>query len=410
MRRRHPKLSAALLVAAGLGVAAAFGCGNRPSPTAITVTTKTVTGQVVGIAGDPVPAAAVVVDTDLSGENFVRLQTDSEGRFTFDVGVPTCESHRHGIFGRAAVYAREYAVGGGVLRDGDNVIYLSRPAEVSGKVLDAFGQPVAEALVKLNSVRDIRGNIILLDVLGEDFTTKSGADGSWSISGAPASGGIAYVRLIDPRLVSVQTHAVIRSGRAEDVVLVARLGGSIRGSVVYGDGAPARAVTVFAQPHGGDHPGSTTWSRAETGADGAYLLTGLGQGQYNVLVDEASGDWVAAAQEAVNVIPPGETPLSDLVLIPGAVVQGQVIDGHTGAPLPGVRIGGHGPSRPWSSAAIFGVHTDSAGRYTLRLPPGESELSAGAGDAFAESDLQTVNLRTGETHTVDFILWPTRSR
>jgi hypothetical protein len=406
MKKLLAKLHVAVLVTATLGIAATCGCGKRPPPTATTVTTKTVTGQVVGVAGDPVAGAAVVVDTDLSGENFVRLQTDSEGTFTFDIGVPTCESHRHGIFGRAAVRARGYAVGGGVLRDGDNVIYLSRPAEVSGRVLDSFGQPVAEALVELNSVQDIRRNSILLDLLGEDFTTRSGADGSWSISGAPASGGVAYVRLTDPRFVGVQTHAIIRSGRAEDVVLVARPGGSIAGRVVYEDGAPAQAVTVFAQPHGGDQPGSTQWSRAETGADGAYVLTGLDEGQYNVLVDEVSGDWVAAAQEAVYVGPPGETSVSDLVLTPGAVVQGQVIDGQTGVPLPGVRVGGHGPSRPLSSAAIFGVHTDSAGRYTLRLPPGESGLSAGAGDAFAEPGVQTVNLQAGETCTLDFRLWP----
>lgn len=396
------------LVAASLGIAVGCGCGKSAPSAATTLTEKTVTGQVVGVAGDPVAGAAVVVDTDLSGDDFVRLQTDSEGRFTFDVGVPTCQSHRHGIFGRAAVCARGYAVGGGVLRDGDNVIYLSRPTEISGRVLDSFGQPVAEALVELNSVQDVRRNSILLDLLGEDFTTKSGADGSWSISGVPASGGIAYVRLIDPRFVGVQTHAVIRSARAEDVVLVARPGGSIAGRVVYEDGVPAEAVTVFAQPHDRDQPGSTQWSRAETGADGAYVLAGLGEGQYNVLVDEASGDWVAAAHEAVHVSPPGETPVSDFVLIPGAVVQGQVIDGQTGAPLPGAQIGGHGPSRPLSSAAIFGVHTDSTGRYTLRLPPGESGLSADAGGPFLQSGLQTVNLEAGETLTLDFRVWPTR--
>jgi hypothetical protein len=398
----------AALVTASLGIAVACGCGRPPQPGAVTVTTKTVIGQVVALGGDPVAGATVVVDTDFSGDDFVRLQTDSEGRFTFDMRAPRCEPHRHGTFGRASVYAPGYGVAGGVLRDRDNIIRLSRAAEISGRALDAFGQPVAGALVELNSVEDIRRNIVLVDPLGGGFTAKSGDDGSWSISGVPASGGIAYVRLVDPRFVSVQTHAIIRSGRAEHVVLIARPGGSIAGRVVYEDGAPAQGVTVFAQPHEGRQPGSTYWSRAETDADGAYLLTGLGEGHYNILVDEGSGDRVAAAHEAVYVSPPREAPVSDLVLIPGAVVQGKVIDGQTGAALPGVRVGGHGPSRPRSSAGIFGVHTDSTGRYTLRLPPGENMLSASTGSPPLESEPQRITLEPGETRTVDFRLRPPR--
>jgi len=396
-------------ISAFLVVLLVSGCGKSP-PAAPSTSTKTVIGQVVSSGGRPITDANVVVDTDWSGESFVKLRTDPEGKFSFDVEVPTREPHRHGVLGRASVSAPGYGVGGGLLHDAHNVICLSRATEVSGTVQDEFGRPLPDALVELRLVEDSRGFLVWLDMLEIDLTARSGADGNWSISSVPTDGGSAYIRLIDPRFVRVQCEVPIGGGNTAKGVLVARVGGSIVGRVVYENGTPAEHVSVFAQPrseYGGLEP-LDCWT--ETSADGSYVLPGLTQAGYNVMVGTPPDGWVAAALEAVDVAPPQKTPAHDLVLTRGAVVQGRVIDGRTGAPLPRVRVGGHGPSRPRSSGGIFAANTDAKGRYTLRLPPGESVLSAETGQPELESGAHAVTLRSGETRIVDFVLWPPREK
>jgi hypothetical protein len=364
------------IISASTAILAVSGCAKSPPPATPSLTTKTVSGEVISPGGRPIAGASVVVDTDFSGEDFVKLQTDSEGKFAFDLDVPTCGPHRHGTFGRVSVYASGYGVGGGILRERPNVIRLSKAAEIAGSVVDEFGGPVPDARVALNH----------------------------------AEGGTACVRLADPRFVCVQIPVPIGGRGAAQGVLMARLGGFIAGRVIFEDGTPAPDATVLAQPQDDARADAVFDSRAQTDADGSYVLAGLGRGTYNVMVIRPPDGWVAAAQEAVQVAPPHKTPAPDLMLTRGAVVQGRVSDGRTGAPLPGVRVGGHGPIRPESSAAIFAANTDADGRYALRLPPGESYLSAGTGQPPLESPRQSVSLQYGETRTVDLVLWPPRDQ
>jgi beta-lactamase regulating signal transducer with metallopeptidase domain len=175
----------------------------------------------------------------------------------------------------------------------------------------------------------------------------------------------------------------------------------IVGRVVYADGRPAANLRVDAQIQHG------SWSKLKipygliseqvrrvlgasttTEADGSYRLSGLTTAGYNVAIwnepdpntTSMAGPlgWVGAAAEGVRARNGRTVRARDIVLTRGATIEGRVLDRQSGAPLPGLHIGSHGPHRPLSSSGITSAVTDSNGRFFLRVPPGKNYIySAG---------------------------------
>jgi len=370
----------------------------------------TVTGRVVGPDGQPVVGADVVLDPDFSQERLVEIKTDKSGVFSATVDERDTSGGKR--FGRVCICAPGFGVAGGVLRQAENTIRLHPAAVITGKVVDQQGKPVAGAVVKLRRVR-LNGGVGYVLVLGrieEEVTARSGPDGIWRLGSVPAAEGTASVSLDDDRYVHAEAQVEIseRGGTAPD--LVARPGATIAGRVVYEKGRPAARVRVFAQPDeraAGRFPRDGAWSDSRSATDGSYRLGGLSTGSSNVMVDDLSGRWVAAALEGVKVKEGTTTRVDDLVLTSGAIIEGTVVDDATGKPLAGARIGCYGPHRPRSSAAIIGAMSDENGRFRLRVAPGESHLyvqSAPEGYQPPRTDWRDVTLDKGDTRAVEFRL------
>ena len=136
---------------------------------------------------------------------------------------------------------------------------------------------------------------------------KTTADGRWVMPNVPLSGK-ARVVLVDPRFVRDDQSLELGPDAAPAPPLIARPGGSIAGKVTFADGKPAQGVWVFVQ----GTASYNSWGEATTAADGAYRITGLSTATVNVMADDTSGKWVAAALENVQVregqeVKPGRT-------------------------------------------------------------------------------------------------------
>ena len=363
----------------------------------------TVVGKVVGPDGKPVAGAQVVVDVGFRMKNVVVLKTDQSGRFTADLHPP---AHWPEIAGRACVYAPGLAIAGGALkRKGETLIRLERAGQIRGRVTDEEGRPVAGAIVRFRGsfFADHRGGALVPKPLEAQFTAKAAQDGGWTIRDVPTS-GTGLVMLDDPRFAHVQQQVVLQPKVAEAPPLVARPGATIAGRVVFENGKPAKGIYVFAQ--GTEPRASMGWSEDTTSPDGSYRLSSLEAGVFNVMADEASGAWVAAADEGVTVQPGQTVKAADIVLTAGAMVTGTVTDEETGKALEGVYVGSHGPHRPRSSAAIIGAESDKQGRYRLRVAPGKSYIYISGpprGYVRAEQGVD-VKVGKGQTRTLNFRL------
>jgi hypothetical protein len=336
---------------------------------------------------------------------FLTTHTDEQGRFQVQVEASPWQE----TVAWACVRAPRLAVGGDVLRRGENYIRLGFPKRIGGTVTDTFGHPVARTKVALSGVDQgqPRG-FLLMGAIAEEFTAVTDAKGHWTMADVPPSGAAVLITR-DPRFLGDQTPVDLGKSPNDSIALVALPGMSIAGRVVYDNGTPAEGVGVFAQAQDQELERSGpagSYAYDVTGQDGRYRLPGLPDGVYNLMVDDPSGEWIAAAREGVTVTTPMSSSLPDLVLTHGAVIEGQVFDTVSGQPLAGVSVGSYGPHRPRSSAAIVGGRADVNGRYRIRVAPGESYVYVSGPPPGHANPGNTVQIAEGETATLDFAVGP----
>jgi uncharacterized GH25 family protein len=398
-------------ITALVAVLATCGCGKSPPPavsSAVPSLTKTVKGQVIGPVGRPVAGARVIVSQGRGSFDYTELKTDGEGRFEITLEAAPYWSD----VAWCCVYADGLAVGGGRLSEGENLVVLRTPRELSGTVVDVYGRPVPEAVVRLEQLSPLdrlQDSYRVPPLLADSFTAKTDEGGRWTIHGVPPFGS-GWMSLDSPGMVQETKQVRFTAGGNMSTTLVAQPGTSLSGRVVYEDGGPAAGVAVMAQAQNLEAAGPG-WAEAVTTADGTYRLTGLSDGVFNVLVEEPSGEWVAAAFESVKVGAQMIIGLPDLVLTSGAIIEGTVTDLTTGEPLSGVSIGSYGPHRPMSSAAIISDYTDEHGRYQLRVAPGHSYIYvAGPAPAYAMDEGHTLDVGPADTAVVDFAVGPESPR
>ena len=358
-------------------------------------------GKVTGPDGKAVSGARVLIDKHFSCDDYTSLTTDKAGSYRVDLKFSAYDPDH---IGRIIVYSPGFALISKVLKPGRNDVKLGLAGQAWGSVTDAKGKPVLNAIVKLrNSVTEDKSAYTFVPSPLEDlFTTKTTADGRWTIGGVPTSGK-AWVQLDDPRFVTVSTTAELGPDAVAAPTMIAKPGGILVGKVIYSNGKPARGVRVFTQCIG-----DPVGSNAITNQDGSYRLTGLGTGAYNVMVDEPSGMWIAAAIEDARVKEGETTKVPSMMLTSGAIISGSVTDAKTGKPLVGVSVGCYGPHRPRSTAAIINSETDAKGRYRLRVAPGKSYVYLqGEPEGYVrQHDGVDVTVAKGETKEVSFKLTP----
>ncbi|MCI0586489.1 MAG: carboxypeptidase-like regulatory domain-containing protein [Planctomycetes bacterium] len=215
-------------------------------------------------------------------------------------------------------------------------IDLVLPAEgaIAGRVTDESDRPVAEAEVKAAPGGDFRTLLAL-----REGKAKTAADGKYRIGGL-ASGEYRVTAEKVGWKKSKTAKVRVEEGKttpAEASVLPE--GNTISGRVLDPKGAPARGIDVRArfEPNAFTMADPAvlsggTRSRARTGEDGSFRITGLGAGPFKVSAraeDEASA--------IATGVKPGTKDL-ELRLRPCGGVAGIVVDGKTEEPIPSFRI------------------------------------------------------------------------
>lgn len=278
-----------------------------------------VTGRVLDDRGRPVSGARVsaMMENDGGEMNmdigFPSTETDGEGRYR--LGGLELGRYRISAFSPEGVRAEAITI----VRPGDNLVNLSfgRTTEVSGRVVDESGEPVAGARVSLAGQPDGR-------------SAPSGADGAFRFAAIPdgtyrlSAGSEGLIGPAEPLEVEVRGRPV------GDLEIRLRRGGTLLTGRLLGL-APGEIEKVAVLAHPPNHP----WEprRATVNRDGSYRLSGLLPGTWQVVASLDSG---RKAQGSIRLEPDQEQAVLDLELTRGLVLSGRVLA--DGAPLVAAQV------------------------------------------------------------------------
>lgn len=244
------------------------------------------------------------------------------------------------------------------LRDEEHEIKLVPGAPLSAVVLDKQGQPIAGVGVRAHTVqiegvagmfRSIQTNPLSDGVTGKSGGVDLGTAPSGTVELRIDEKGYAPVNL---RIGITGTDRVMREIRLER-------GGTLTGTVSDGHGRPVPDATVFIEDY--QHRG------AKTDAQGRFTLSHVGAGPQAVFAKRKGfgvgyfGTEKGWGEPVEVTVRDGDTLRGiDIVMPPGVMAKGRVIDQATGKPLAGVMASVHVPAPPY---ALVNVKTDENGRF-----------------------------------------------
>ncbi|ABF92127.1 PDZ domain protein [Myxococcus xanthus DK 1622] len=269
-------------------------------------------------------------------EEVAETASDAQGRFAFTQLAPG----RYELTAEAPGFSRRTLRLLQVPRAGEVVVGLWGASTLEGFVVDAKGQPVADAeVVAAGGTAPVR----VTTGEGGGFALEVNA-GTWVVS---ARRGDQLGRVPGP--LSVAPGETLRG-------LMVTLGAAsgLTGTVSTVEGAPVRGAILVASPAGGQGE----LGRAASEEDGEWRMD-VPPGEYDVTV-RAVG-MTGRVFEAVVVNPGGHTPL-DVRLEPAtAALEGLVVDAE-GRPLGGAQV----RAEPASfSGVAHTALTDAEGAWKL---------------------------------------------
>ncbi len=178
--------------------------------------------------------------------------------------------------------------------------------------------------------------------------------------------------MVGRRLAAVVGIVVVALGLGASLPAAAAGSGSISGRVTDGNGNPLAGICVNAE---GNPP-------TQTDVNGAYTLTGLGDGSFKIQYTDCNpspqyvSQWYLNRPDSMSADPVPvtdgvDTPVQDVVLALGVAVGGTVTDTN-GTPLAGIAVNVN-PTTPGGQST--GTQTDANGTYTTGpLPPGDYQV------------------------------------
>jgi protocatechuate 3,4-dioxygenase beta subunit len=394
-----------------------------------------ISGEILDAEGAPVAGARVHVEViglspDALGYNparEVRGESGDDGSFTMPA-----PSHLRSMIGdiRFVVVARHTRRGAGrseplgLPESGkpwpEVRIVLSRGAELSGKVTDSAGKPIAGAAVRVRpSWQAAAGG----DSTAGERRSFSKRDGTYTLAGIEAGPFVATAAALGYAAEWVEGRAD-GEGRIEQHFVLER-GAVIAGRVVDAAGLPVAGAEVVAFPAGSfegeGFADSSEFSlrmhrlhglgagAAPSRADGSFRIDGLADGRYLVVARREGYE----AAEARGVQAGGVAP--DLVLARFSALRGRVLAADTRAPVRAFSVdlvnrkklaerreeGSFHDYRIASEGEVY--FEDYEGRFTYDgLRPGDYELLVKA-EGCVHSRLD-VAVRAGEVNEVEAAL------
>ncbi|HYG61419.1 MAG TPA: carboxypeptidase regulatory-like domain-containing protein, partial [Thermoanaerobaculia bacterium] len=275
-----------------------------------------VAGRVLSPGGEPVTGArvepAAQAEDDVFLPFFQGTVSDAEGRYRLE-GVP--DGAVRSFAAEAEGFQR--AVREVEVRPGENRLDFRLDAghEISGRVVDAAGAPIAGALVSTSEP----GSPFMGAEGGWGKGVRTGADGSFRLAGVAT--GVHEVRAGKEGYAPGRLQAVEVAGPVQGLELRLGAAGSVHGRLTGLDLAELAGVEVSAQPLSpGALPG---YANGQVDYEGRYRVGGLTAGEWRVEVQAPSG---LRASGKVTV-PAGGDAVLDLEFKDGFTLTGRVLRG-----------------------------------------------------------------------------------
>jgi RNA polymerase sigma factor (sigma-70 family) len=324
-------------------------------------------GVVVDGSGEPVPNAGVWLSLSAPREYAVDrlvqstiaddfiLLTDGEGAFHLNtIGAAlTIGARAQGLCPSPAYSLAEQSGPAFELR----LVLEGEGGALSGVVSDADGHPVAGAAVFVDvgsterTLPDGRRASSTLPLV----RTYSDGSGRFHLSGVRPGSREILVRAAG--LAPWRGEAQVRAGVEVRVDMELRRGMGVEGTVTDGSGAGLGGVLVWtSRRRWSAAPDARHAVGSRTDSDGHYRIDGLQAGHAWITVD---GGPLGTATELL-VGDSEQEFIHDVVLSPGPVLHGRVLDGE-GAGIEGLTVRARRPD-DWRSR---GTHTDRTGAFTI---------------------------------------------
>jgi protocatechuate 3,4-dioxygenase beta subunit len=347
-----------------------------------------------GVAGAAVRATL----RDAGGASDGEATSEADGTFL----VAGLRPGRHYVSAAAPGYATAHATaspGGEALE-----LVLEPGGQLVGRVVDADGAPVEEALVSAEDAGGASGPGGFVSGRADEgdggFVLRDVAAGSYSLevrAGSRGEASMTGVRVAAGRATNVGTIALSRGGVVQGVVVDAE-GNGIPGAVVRAE-RDARRRT--GQLH------------TQSGSNGGFELRGVPIGP--VYLSAAHPAYAAGRDVAVTVQSDPEPVPVRLVLVRGGRLEGRA-QHRDGRPFAGGRISHYsleaaGGGMGWETAAIgvdgsFALDHVTPGRIVVSLmafTPASLGVVGSSANILESVASREVEVREGETTSVD--LW-----
>ena len=244
---------------------------EEPAQTSYTADREGLTGRVVDTTGRPIQEAVVETGGDL-------VQTDADGRFTFDhIGPGTHEltAHADGHV-RAGLDDSLTVEIGPESSSKEAVLVLSRAASIEGRVV-AAGDSVEDAVISLSYLHSEGIDGSSLDPWVDADVAHTDADGRFTLNSIPP-GRLKLLVEADDAYAESEELYLRPGGSADDVYVDLAPSGVLHGSVLDDTGAPVDAEITLESSYA-DQP-----SHHLTTRDGTFSIDALPEGYYSIQI------------------------------------------------------------------------------------------------------------------------------
>ncbi len=258
---------------------------------------------------------------------------------------------------------------------------LNGARTVRVRARDSAGKPVSRVEIVPWLVKK-PGKLSSVNLCGSSAKVRTDEQGLATFDWFPSDAESGASFILATAEYSLPKWPTLDAGK-QDVELTVLRFAPMSGKVTRQGGAPAAGILVCADGVGDAYPAGS--SRARTAADGSYKMELPPNQSYTVYVDDT--EWAAASRTGIVVREGKPHAGVDLSLEPGSVIHGRVTAGPLSEPAPGVTLMLHeqGPAVPVGTlvnqpaallnAAMRVADTDSDGRYSFRVGPGDYRLT-----------------------------------
>jgi hypothetical protein len=378
LRARHRAhaegVSASLVAARPIFVTIELGAGRE------------LIGRVVDTTGRPV-AGAQITDADRGGRPLHAARSDADGRFA----LPGIDARRRQVLLRAeagGARSRPVLAALPAAFDAPIDIVLSDDLHIAGTVVDAAGEPVADAVVTYRrggdpeARPDPRPVAVLEPILAGE--TRADGDGRFSIAGlAPGEYQLAAasVALARDQATPQRSGQTIAAAGDDDVILAFAASARIRGRVLGPDGRPPASAQVTLR---------MLSPPIAVAADGTFDIADINPGISIYTVDiDAPGAMTATRDARVRA---GETTdLGTIALSSGRLLTGRVVENTGAGPVAGALV----TAADADGAQVAAGRSDELGHFSFAVPDGPLVVHAAMGGV-GGSDFQRVSSAAGD--------------